>query len=104
MSCFCIKGFFDDSLKARWILWKARRVLHRTIISYFPAYSLLHDQKDLLGIRIVITNLHLEENFYFTESEAKDILIIAVQFSDTRRRRRQHDRSQSAGYLMRLLW
>ena len=36
-----------------------------------------YDRKELLDIRTSITNLNLDENFYFNELEANDILLIS---------------------------
>ena len=40
---------------------------------------MLFDRKKLLDVRTAITNLDLDEDFYFNESVAKDILLITNQ-------------------------
>lgn len=47
-----------------------------------------YDRKELLDIKTAITNLDLYEDFYFNESEVKDIILIVhqAQIHNTRRK------------------
>jgi hypothetical protein len=56
-------------------------------------------EKQLLDIRTAITILNLDEDYYFNELEASDILLTLdqAQIPDTRRRKRQRYRGRSAG-------
>ena len=53
-----------------------------------------YDRKELLDIRTVINSLDLDEDFYFNESAAQDILLTPDQalIPDTRKRKRQRYR------------
>lgn len=59
-------------------------------------------RKELLDVRTVITNLDLDEDFFFNEPEAKDKLLIPDQalIPNTWRRRRRRYRGRCAGTLM----
>jgi hypothetical protein len=47
-------------------------------LTYFVhnvAATVSYDRKELLGIRTAIAHLELDKDFYFNESDAKDILL-----------------------------
>jgi hypothetical protein len=62
------------------------------------------DQKQFLDIRIAITNLNLDEDFYFNKLAAVDVLLIADQalIPVPRKRNRLRKRGKRAGPLSRL--
>lgn len=79
------------------------RAPDQLLMYMFPALFPM-TRKELLEIRTTITNLDLGEYFYFSESEAQNILLTLDQalIPETRKRKRQRKRGRRAGNLTKL--
>ena len=76
-------------------------------VNYFvhnASATLSYDQKELLDIRTAITHPVLEENFFFNESDRKDLLQMPDKalIPVIRRRKRRRYRKQRSGCLVRI--
>ena len=76
-------------------------------VTYFVhnvAATVSFDRKEHLDIRIAITHLELDEDFFFNESDAKDILLCQdqAQIPVISVKKRQRKRGRKAGCLVRI--